>query len=35
MITGLIEPTFGSAQAFDIDIFEEMDELRKYLGVCP
>ena len=35
MLTGLLEKTKGSAQVFDIDIFNEMDELRKILGVCP
>lgn len=35
MLTGLIEKTLGSAKVFDIDIFNEMDELRKILGVCP
>lgn len=35
MLTGLIEKTKGKAKVFDVDIFNEMDDLRKILGVCP
>lgn len=35
MLTGLIEPDAGHAEVFGIDIFQNMDELRKNLGVCP
>jgi len=35
MLTGLIEPTNGAASVFGLDIFENMDEMRKILGVCP
>ena len=35
MLTGLIDTTKGKATVFGIDIFEEMDDLRKILGVCP
>jgi ABC-type multidrug transport system ATPase subunit len=35
MLTGLFEPTKGKASVYGIDIFEEMDEMRKILGVCP
>lgn len=35
MLTGLFEPTKGKASVFGIDIFNEMDEMRKILGVCP
>jgi len=35
MLTGLIEPTAGFASVFGIDIFNNMDEMRKVLGVCP
>jgi ATP-binding cassette subfamily A (ABC1) protein 3 len=35
MLTGLFEPTKGSASVYGINIFEEMDEMRKILGVCP
>ena len=35
MITGLYEATQGSAYVYDINIFEEMDQVREILGVCP
>ncbi len=35
MLTGLFERTKGSARVFDIDVFEEMDDFRQILGVCP
>mmetsp|Transcript_270 Transcript_270/g.475 ORF Transcript_270/g.475 Transcript_270/m.475 type:complete len:855 (-) Transcript_270:2340-4904(-) len=35
MLTGLITPTSGFAEVFGIDIFNNMDEIRKILGVCP
>jgi len=35
MLTGLIEPTAGAAKVFDINIFEDMAEMRRILGVCP
>jgi ATP-binding cassette subfamily A (ABC1) protein 3 len=35
MLTGLIEPDAGHAEVFGIDIFNQMDEMRKNLGVCP
>jgi ATP-binding cassette subfamily A (ABC1) protein 3 len=35
MLTGLLEPTSGSAKVFGIDIFNDMDKIRKILGVCP
>ena len=35
MLTGLLEPDAGKAEVFGNDIFENMDELRKDLGVCP
>lgn len=35
MLTGLIEATEGYAEVFGIDIFNNMDEMRKMLGVCP
>lgn len=35
MLTGLLEPTAGQASVFGIDIFNDMDEMRKILGVCP
>jgi ATP-binding cassette subfamily A (ABC1) protein 3 len=35
MLSGLIQPTKGTAQLNGIDIFENMDQMRKMLGVCP
>ena len=35
MLTGLLEPTEGHAEVFGMDIFREMSEVRKQLGVCP
>lgn len=35
MLTGLLKPTAGRAEVFGIDVFEDMDEIRKVLGVCP
>jgi len=35
MLSGLIQPTKGTAQINGIDIFKNMDEMRKMLGVCP
>jgi len=35
MLTGLLQPTEGSAKVFGIDIFNDMEEVRKILGVCP
>eukprot|EP00347_Sterkiella_histriomuscorum_P002219 403369012 len=35
MLTGLIKPDRGKSFAFGIDVFDEMDEFRKILGVCP
>lgn len=35
MLTGLIESSSGSAEVFGEDLFEDMDNVRQYLGVCP
>ena len=35
MLTGLLEPTGGKASVFGLDIFNEMEDFRKVLGVCP
>jgi ATP-binding cassette subfamily A (ABC1) protein 3 len=35
MLTGLFGITSGNATAFGIDIFNEMDDFRQILGVCP
>ncbi len=35
MLTGLFEPTAGRASVFGIDVFNQMEDMRKILGVCP
>lgn len=35
MLTGLIESSGGGAEVFGIDLFEDMNEVRHFLGVCP
>jgi len=35
MLTGLIPPSDGAATIFDKDLFVQMDEVRKDMGVCP
>lgn len=35
MLTGLLTPTGGKAEIFGQDMFQNMDDVRKILGVCP
>lgn len=35
ILTGLIERSEGSAKVYDTDIFEEMGDVREFMGVCP
>jgi len=35
MLSGLLEPTDGRAEVFGINMFTDMAEIRKQLGVCP
>jgi len=35
LLTGLFDRTSGNASAFGINIFEDMSEFRKILGICP
>ena len=35
MLTGLINSTSGFAEVFGVDLFEDMNEVRHFLGVCP
>ena len=35
MLTGLLSPTAGEAQAFGHDIFSDISSVREFLGVCP
>jgi ABC-type multidrug transport system ATPase subunit len=35
ILTGLINSTSGFAEVFGVDLFEDMNEVRHFLGVCP
>ena len=35
MLTGLIPKSEGTATVFDTDVFEEMSDIREFMGVCP
>lgn len=35
MLTGLINKTRGDAKVYDLDMFEQRDEVREFMGVCP
>ena len=35
MLTGLIEKSSGEAACYDVNLFDEMDEVREFMGVCP
>lgn len=35
MLTGLLAPTSGQTYMYDQDVTEDLDAIRKYLGVCP
>ena len=35
MLSGLFKPSKGKDSGYNIDIFDEMDEMRKILGACP
>lgn len=35
MLTGLIKSTEGFAEIFGMDLFDKMDDVRQFLGVCP
>ena len=35
ILTGLFRASKGSAEVFGVDVFEEQEELRKFMGVCP
>ena len=35
MLTGLITASEGEAQVFDKDLFNQMDDVRQFMGVCP
>ena len=35
MLTGLLSSTSGSAEVFGYDLFNDMESVRSFLGVCP
>jgi ATP-binding cassette, subfamily A (ABC1), member 3 len=35
MLTGLMSSTSGDAKVFDLNMFGQMNEVRKILGICP
>ena len=35
MLTGLYRATMGTAKVFGQDILDDVDEVRKLMGVCP
>jgi len=35
MLTGLLNKTSGKAVAFNTDVFDQMDDVRQFMGVCP
>ena len=35
MLTGLLKKSSGKAKCYDVDLFEEMDQVREFMGVCP
>lgn len=35
MLTGLTEPSDGAAEVFGVSVFDNMNEIRQMLGVCP
>ena len=35
MLTGLFKKSAGRARCFDVDMFEQVDEVREFMGLCP
>ena len=35
MLTGLLNKTSGKAVVFNTDVFDQMDDVRQFMGVCP
>ena len=35
MLTGLISKSDGRATIYNCDVFEEMNDVREFMGVCP
>jgi ATP-binding cassette subfamily A (ABC1) protein 3 len=34
-LTGLYEPTEGDAEVFGVDMFNNAEKLRQFMGICP
>ena len=35
MLTGLYEATEGKASIYGIDMFDDADSVRQFMGICP
>ena len=35
MLTGLVKKSKGKATCYEIDVFENMDKIREFTGICP
>lgn len=35
ILTGLIEKSGGDAHCYGVNLFDEMDDVREFMGVCP
>ena len=35
MLTGLIKKSRGKAICYDIDVFDNIDKIREFMGICP
>ena len=35
MLTGLLQSTSGTAEVFGCDLFNDISQVRSFLGVCP
>ena len=35
MLTGLFQPTKGEAEVFGVDMFNDFDLVREFMGLCP
>ena len=35
MLTGLIKKSNGGAKVYGVSLFDEMDMVREFMGVCP
>jgi ABC-type multidrug transport system ATPase subunit len=35
MLTGLLDISHGRAKAYGLDVEQRVEEIRKFMGVCP